>query len=154
MESYTHNMNKQKKTIKERVQLRIRLSKKEVFLRSDFSSLSGYDQVGRVLKQLVTSGDLVKIGQGLYTRARPNSLSGEPTIAMRGGFKRAVIAALERLNVRYSVSNTVDQYNARQSTQVPANLVLTVERGFSRSIAFNKTKVQFQYFSGSQLVAR
>ena len=45
-------MNKQTKTIKERVLLRIRRSKKEVFLRSDFASLSDYDQVGRALKQL------------------------------------------------------------------------------------------------------
>jgi len=79
-------------------------------------------------------------------------VSGEPTIAIRGGFKRAVLAALERLNVRYSVSNTVDQYNTRQSTQIPANLVLTVERGFSRCIAFKKTKVQFLYSSRNQLV--
>jgi len=141
-------MNKQNKTIKERVQLRIRLSKKEVFLRSDFSSLSGYDQVGRALKQLIASGDLVKIGQGLYTRARPSLVSGEPTIAVRGGFKRAVFIALERLNVRYSVSKAVSEYNNGQSTQIPANIVLTVERGFSRSIEFKKTKVQFQYASG------
>jgi len=145
-------MNKQTKTIKERVQLRIRLSKKEVFLRSDFSSLSDYDQVGRALKQLVAEGNLVKIGQGLYTAARTNLVSGEPTIAVRGGFKRAVMVALERLNVRYSVSNTVDQYNTRQSTQIPANLVLTVERGFSRCIAFKKTRVQFLYSSANQLV--
>jgi hypothetical protein len=142
-------MNKQNKTIKERVQLRIRRSKKEVFLRSDFSSLSGYDQVGRALNQLVASGDLVKIGQGLYTRARPSLVSGEPTIAIRGGFKRAVFIALERLNVRYSVSKAVNEYNTRQSTQIPANIVLTVERGFTRSIAFKKTKVQFQYTSGN-----
>jgi len=45
-------MNKQTKTIKERVLLRIRRSKKEVFLRSDFASLSDYDQVGRALKKL------------------------------------------------------------------------------------------------------
>jgi hypothetical protein len=142
-------MNKQNKTVKERVQLRIRRSKKEVFLRSDFSSLSGYDQVGRALKQLVASGDLVKIGQGLYTRARPSLVSGEPTIAIRGGFKRAVFIALERLNVRYSVSKAVSEYNTRQSTQIPANIVLTVERGFTRSIAFKKTKVLFQYAPGN-----
>jgi hypothetical protein len=146
-------MNKQTKTIKERVQLRIRLSKKEVFLRSDFSSLSDYDQVGRALKQLVASGDLVKIGQGLYTRARPSLVSGEPTIAVRGGFKRVVLLALERLNVRYSVSKAVSEYNSRQSTQIPANIVLTVERGFSRSIEFKKTKALFQYAPGNMLGA-
>jgi hypothetical protein len=80
-------------------------------------------------------------------------VSGETTIAVRGGFKRTAFIALERLNVRYAVSEAVSEYNNRQSTQIPANIVIAVERGFSRSIEFKKTKALFQYASGNMLDA-
>ena len=50
----------------------------DVFLRADFDDLGGYDQVGRVLREVVRQGRLVRVGQGLYVRARPSMTSGEP----------------------------------------------------------------------------
>ena len=85
--------------LKEKVAKRISRSAKEVFLRSDFDDLSGYDQVGRALNQLVSQGELVRIGQGLYTRARSSTVTGKPTIAVLGGFKAASRAALTRFGV-------------------------------------------------------
>ncbi len=141
------------RTIKERVLLRTKLSKKEVFLRGDFANISGYDQVGRALKQLVRSGFMVKIGQGLYTKARASAVTGEPTIAVRGGFKRAVQIALQRLNVKYSIGSAVKDYNSGKTTQIPANLTLQIARGFTRKIEFKKLKVNFIMVPAGQLVA-
>ncbi len=145
-------MNTSSRTIKERVLLRTKLSKKEVFLRGDFDNIAGYDQVGRALKQLVRSGLMVKIGQGLYTKARPSAVTGEPTIAVRGGFKRAVQVALQRLNVKYAMGPAVNDYNAGSTTQIPANLTLQITRGFTRKIQFKKVKVNFITVAAGALV--
>ena len=57
-------------TIKSRIQTRIKRAKRSVFLRSDFKYIAGYDQIGRVLRNIVSDGELIKIGYGLYVRAR------------------------------------------------------------------------------------
>ena len=90
--------------LKQKVAQRVKRSKNEVFLRSDFKDLGGYDQVGRVLKQLLDEGRLVRIGQGLYTRARPSKVTGKPTIDVPGGFKAASRAALTRLGYQWNGS--------------------------------------------------
>ena len=52
-----------------RVMKRIARKRGDVFLRADFRDLGGYDQVGRVLRELVRNGQLLKVGYGIYTRA-------------------------------------------------------------------------------------
>ena len=56
-------------SLQDRLEKRIARKRGDVFLRADFDDLGGYDQVGRVLRGLVRKGRLMKIGQGLYTRA-------------------------------------------------------------------------------------
>ncbi len=36
--------------IKERIQVRLKRSKRYVFIREDFKDIAGYDQVGRILR--------------------------------------------------------------------------------------------------------
>jgi hypothetical protein len=74
-----------------------------VFTRKDFNDLAGYDKVGRVLRELVKEGQLMKVGYGVYTKARQNTITGKlmPTVPGRW-FAAVVIEALERLKVDYS----------------------------------------------------
>ncbi|MCB5163234.1 DUF6088 family protein [Marinomonas algarum] len=65
-------------TIQDRIKIRIKRSKRSVFLRSDFKDIAEYDQVGRGLRNLVKDGVLMKIGYGLYTRIRQNRITGKP----------------------------------------------------------------------------
>ena len=51
--------------------------KSNVSLRGDFIDLGGYDQVGRALRQLAQKGKILKIGYGLYAKARVSPLTGE-----------------------------------------------------------------------------
>lgn len=44
-------------TIKARIQSRLKRSKRYVFTRDDFKDIAGYDQVGRVLRELVRKGN-------------------------------------------------------------------------------------------------
>ena len=59
-------------TLEDRLLKRIDRKRGDVFLRADFEDLGGYDQVGRVLRELVRKGRLVRVGQGLYARVRPS----------------------------------------------------------------------------------
>ena len=58
-----------KNTLEGKMTYRIKRSEASVFLRRDFEDLGGYDQVGRVLRQLVQKELLINIGYGLYARA-------------------------------------------------------------------------------------
>lgn len=79
-----------KKTLLKRIQIKMRRSTKRVFLRQDFKSLGGYDQVGRALKELTRQGKLIRLGYGIYAKARPNRLTGTTMIDADGGFEQAV----------------------------------------------------------------
>jgi hypothetical protein len=57
-------MNKYE-TLGYKISARIARKKDIVFLREDFADLGGYDQVGRILKNLVRDGKIIKIGYGV-----------------------------------------------------------------------------------------
>src|SRR5262249_3383714 len=89
--------NPEYETLNYKISARIARKKDIVFLREDFADLGGYDQVGRILRNLVRDGKIVEIGYGLYAKAKRSSITGEvipvaplPTLAK---------AALERLGV-------------------------------------------------------
>ena len=84
-------------SLKSKVATKISRSNREVFLRSDFEKLAGYDQVGRALRQLTSDGVLVKVGYGLYAKARPNRITGKPMLSAKGGFTQVAEEALSRL---------------------------------------------------------
>ena len=70
-------------TIKARIQSRLKRSKRYVFTRDDFKDIAGYDQVGRVLRELVREGQLLKVGYGVYTKARRNGITGNASGSRR-----------------------------------------------------------------------
>ncbi len=57
--------------------VRLNRSKRYVFTRDDFRDIAGYDQVGRALRTLVNEGKLMKVGYGVYTKARRNIITGK-----------------------------------------------------------------------------
>jgi hypothetical protein len=103
-------------TLEARLIKRVDRKRGDVFVRADFEDLGGYDQVGRALRQLVRDRRLVKIGQGLYARARPSMTSGEPVpVGGLGTLKEA----LRRVGVETLPSRLERDYNAGRTTQVP-----------------------------------
>lgn len=115
-----------------------------MFLRSDFADFAGYDQVGRVLKQLVDEGQLVRIGKGLYTRARPSAVTGKPTIAVPGGFKAASRAALTRLGYEWGPDIAEQRYNENKTNQISASAGVVVQGRLNRKIGFGNQSLQYQ----------
>ncbi len=59
-----------KRSLRDRVATRIARSQRDVFLTRDFADLSDEDQVIRALRSLVTQRSLVRLGKGVYAKAR------------------------------------------------------------------------------------
>ncbi len=125
-----------------RLMKRIDRKRGNVFLRSDFSDLGGYDQVGRALRLLVGKGKLLKIGQGLYTRAAASPFDGTP--APVKGLRALATEALGRLGVESAPTRFEQAYNSGQTTQVPAGRVVAVRKRVRRKLGYNGTFVSFE----------
>jgi hypothetical protein len=128
-------------TLETRLLKRIDRKRGDVFLRADFADLGGYDQIGRALRQFVGDGRLIKVGQGLYARARPSMTSGEPVPV--GGLG-ALKEALRRVGVETLPSRLEQAYNAGQTTQVPTGRVVGVNRRVRRKIGYGGINLSFE----------
>ena len=132
-----------RKTLESRISYRVNRMNKEVFIRDDFKDLGDYDQVGRILRKLVSDGRLVRLGYGIYAKAKISSITGKPMLAMRGGFVSAAREALDRLKrlnkqfKGWEISQSELDYNAGRTTQVPANAVFRFKGRLSRNISYN-----------------
>ena len=127
------------KTLKSKVKYRINRSKDSVFTPKDFFDLSDRDQVGRVLRQLIKDGLLIRFGYGLYAKAEASPYSGNrvpvkplPLLAEE---------ALIKLGVEVAESTAAKRYNAGDSTQVPTGRMIAVKGRVARKMAYNKQSV-------------
>lgn len=114
-------------------------SKRSVFIRSDFEDIAGYDQVGRALRNLTRNGVLMKIGYGLYARARTNRITGKLIPDNAAGADGVLIEAMQRLDVEHKLDDLSNKYFAGQSSQIPANVkIIPLDPRFTRKIAVGK----------------
>ena len=121
--------------LKQKIETKIsRCWKRNVFTRKDFESLGGYDQVGRALLALTREGRLIRIGYGLYAKARPNRLTGNIMLSSDGGFIGVAREALDLLGVKWEPSEAEQRYNDDLTTQVPVNLGVVIKGRFNRKI--------------------
>ena len=121
--------------LEKRIANRIARKKTDVFLRTDFKDLGGYDQVGRGLRSLAAKGRLVRIGYGLYARAVVSPVSGK-TIPAKP-LPALAVETLARLEVEIAPSRFAQAYNNRASTQVPTGRVIAVKGRFSRKVGYD-----------------
>ena len=134
------------KTLKSKVKYRINRSKAAVFTPKDFFDLSGRDQVGRALRELVIEGCLIKFGQGLYAKAKRSSLTGKliPVQPLPSLAKEALV---NKLKVSVVATTEQERYNSGLSTQVPTGRVIAVRGRVSRKMAFDGKSISYQYVS-------
>ncbi|HXR89830.1 MAG TPA: hypothetical protein VN750_06050 [Steroidobacteraceae bacterium] len=131
-----------RKTLDSQVAKRIERKRRDVFLRADFDDLGGYDQVGRALRELVREGQLVKIGSGLYARARPSTLDGKPTPVK--GLRSLTEEALRRLGIGTAPTRLEQAYSEGKTTQVPSGRRVAVDRRVRRKIGYNGAVMSFE----------
>jgi hypothetical protein len=108
-------------SLRERIAAKIERSDDAVFLTREFRTLGCERHVLRALRQLVEDGKLIRLGYGVYGRAEISRLTGKPMLAAAGGFIGAGRQALEKLGVRWEMTNAQRAYNEGRSTQVPVN---------------------------------
>ena len=128
-------------SLEQRLEQRIARKRGDVFLRADFDDMGGYDQVGRALRGLVRKGELLRVGQGLYTRARPSMLDGKP-VPPKG--LATLKEALRRLGIRTVPTRLEEAYNAGKTTQVPTGRVVGVQGRVRRQIGYNGVSLKFE----------
>ncbi|EAA4684019.1 S-adenosylhomocysteine hydrolase [Salmonella enterica subsp. enterica serovar Panama] len=128
-------------TTKARIQSRLKRSKRYVFTRDDFKDIAGYDQIGRALRALVKEGVLLKVGYGVYTKARRNSITGKLMPASPGGSAAVIVETLDRLKVRYRVTDATRAYNSGKSTQIPVSAGIKTSSRFKRVLSVGNSKL-------------
>ncbi len=143
-ENITHYKSmKKNKTLESRILARIVRKKESVFFRNDFLDLGGYDQVGRALKHLADNEKLVRIGYGLYAKAKVSSLTGE--IIPASSLPLLAKEALTRLGVTITPSKAEVEYNEGRSTQIPTGRLIGVKNRINRKIYFKDATIKYEY---------
>ncbi len=128
-------------SIKIRIQERLNRSRRYVFIRADFGDIAGYDQVGRVLRELVKDGELIKVGYGVYTKSRKNSMTGRLMPACPGGSDAVILEALGRLGIGYSLGRGSMKYLSGESTQIPAYTQIETPCRFKRRLSVGNSRL-------------
>ncbi len=128
-------------TLETRIEKRIARKRGDVFLRADFEDLGGYDQVGRVLRQLVKQGQLLKLGYGIYSRAVKSPLTGQ-LIPPKG--LTTVTEAVKRLGVETAPTRMERDYNTGRTTQVPTGRVIGIKGRLRRKLGYNGFTLSFE----------
>lgn len=132
----------QNQTIKKLIKSRIGRKKSPVILREDFKDLAGYDQVGRALRELTRSGELIRMGYGVYAKARKSSITGKLIPAQ----PLPILAreALKRLGVHLKPTKAEADYQSGRSTQVPTGRLIGVRNRVSRKIGHKGVFVEYE----------
>lgn len=130
------------KTLPEKISDRIARRKGDVFVRADFQDLGGYDQVGVALREIVQTGKLLRIGQGIYARAEPSIVDGTPVPVK--GITPLMTEALQRVGVRTAPTKLERAYREGRTTQVPSGRLIGVKRRVRRKLGYGGTTMSFE----------
>jgi len=129
--------------MRERLRRSVAARRGEVVLRRDLRGLGSASQVSRGLKQLVDDGKLVRIGTGVYAKATPSRLSGQP--APRQTLEVLAAETLDRLGIAWQQGKAQRLYNAGLTTQVPWRTTFdTSPRRITRRLQVGKGVVEYE----------
>lgn len=132
--------------LEQRMQRAITCHKDVVFVRADFATMASKAQVSRVLRKLVAHGVIVKLGVGVYAKAKKSVLSGIAIPVQPVEVLAAV--ALRKLGVVVYPSQHTQAYNAGATRQIPAgNVFNTGRRRIARKLGFGKQMIVYEKFS-------
>lgn len=130
--------------ITERIRRSIRNRADLVFRPADFLPFGSEASVKRALKELTDLGVLVRLGVGIYAKAKPSVISGKPIPVQP--LEVLGPQALSKLGVRLKESIQTANYNSGRSTQVPTGLVINIgKQRISRKIGFNGKFLQYEH---------
>jgi hypothetical protein len=129
--------------ITDRIRRSVRGRTDLVFRPTDFLAFGSEASVKRALKELTSIGILVRLGVGIYAKAKPSVISGKPIPAQP--LEILGPQALAKLGIRPRQSLQTAEYNAGRTTQVPTGIVVNVgKQRISRKIGFNGKFLQYE----------
>lgn len=132
-----------KQTIRERMLRSIAMRKGEVVMRSDFQSMGSASQISRGLKDLLAAGIIVRLGYGVYAKARTSSLSGKPV--PRVTLEELAQETLIKLGVDVRLGRAQREYLEGRTTQIPVHACFdTADRRISRKLIIGKRVVRYE----------
>lgn len=123
-----------KKSITFKVLKRINALSSDVILRSDIANLADPREISRALNRLVQSGQLVKLGYGVYAKLARSEIA--QTTYLKKGVLPTMRAALNRLNIRWEPSREEQDYQTGKSTQIPVNPTTKLKDRFRRQLRY------------------
>ena len=130
-------------TTAQQLQEVIAASEGEVVLRRDLRDHASPSQLSRALRQLMEDGKLVRIGSGVYAKARPSPLSGRPV--PRQILEVLAAETFDRLGIAWELGEAQRLYNAGLTTQVPWRTTFdTGHRRISRRLRVGQRVVNYE----------
>lgn len=112
----------------------------DVVLRSGIANLADPRQISRALNRLVQSGQIVKLGYGVYAKlAYSNSAK---TTYLKEGVLPTMRIALTRLNIRWEPSPEEQDYQTGRSTQIPARPTTKLKDRFRRKLRYRNMELK------------
>lgn len=135
-----------RETIKERISDILSSSSSNAFLRSEFAGLGGERQVARSLASLVIEGNLVRVGYGIYAKARPSGISGRPIPL--DTIENIALEVMRKLGVPADLGPDARALREGRSTQIPMAPVISIGKArVCRKIGFGNRQVLFERLS-------
>lgn len=113
-----------KLTIKDRMIRSISMRSGEVVLRSDFEGMGSSAQITRGLSSLVKAGRIVRIGYGVFAKARLSSVSGQPV--PREPLETLTMETLKKLGANPVFGTAQEKYASGNSTQIPMQAIFNI----------------------------
>ncbi len=137
---------KRRNNLESRIWERVQRSPDSVFVRADFADLereTGYDQVGRALRNLLCKGVLLKAGYGVYIQAKQSRFSGKlvPVVDIDEMTRQA----MRKISVQTEPTLMEQRYNANESTQIPTGRMIRVKGRVSRQLDYNGVPIRYEY---------
>ena len=119
------------------------MRKTEVILRSDFEAFGSPSQISRAIKELIDAGKIVRLGYGVYAKARPSILSGKPVA--RVTLEELAQDALLKLGVAVTLGRAQTEYLEGRTTQIPVRTTFnTGKRRISRKLSVGISTVSYE----------
>lgn len=128
--------------LEEKIRKRIINSKDGIFFSSDFLDLGSRTQVFCTLRKLLIESVLIRVGKGVYARAKISSLTKKPIPEQ--GIREIALCVLHRVGIRVLPTRFEQSYNSGASTQVPTGMVIGVDKKIARKIGFNGRFIQYE----------
>lgn len=129
------------RSLKDKIRYRIKRSKKNIFLVQDFADLSGRDQILRALRLLIKEELILRVGKGVYVKARRSTIS--QGIVPVQNLHSIAIELMRTLDITVLPTQAELAYNTKQSTQVPNTLMIGVNKRVTRKLKFQNMQISY-----------